>query len=662
VKRIRCFFAFVLLFAALVPASVEAAPAGQFRAYWVDAFGPGLFTPAEIDEVVADTKAANMNAIIAQVVRRADCLCNRSVAPRTEAPIAPLPFDPLQTLIDKAHAQGIEVHAWMIVTGFWKGGGPPIDPNHRFNLHGIAASGANSWVNLRSDGTDRLTDEFLLDVGHPDAAQYVLDVAMSILANYDVDGLNLDRIRNPDGNLATNLPSWGYNPTAVARFQAAKGRGDRPPPGDPEWTQWRRDQITGLVRKIYLQSYALKPHVRVSADTIVYGGGPQGTGGWEQTRTYREQLQDWRGWLAEGILDLNIIMNYKRDDFPNQAKWFAEWSHFTKDNQGRRAGAVGTALYLNDIPGSIRQVRGAVAPSAQGNTGAGWVGFSYRTPRVPASAGGKSGAESRAELTRALTQPSVHDLIAPAVFASAAPVPPMPWKVQPTTGHVSGTALDALGAPLVDRRVELADPASGAVLRAQTTDASGWFGFVDLEPRSYRVSSGETATTVSVLAGKLQTLLLFPRECRASYGPWNGSASSVPSGLPGFHAAWYGQSGHATVCPGGRVKATVAFANSGSRGWGAGTYLGTWDPDPGQDKATLLGGDGQRASPNTGWPSYNRTAAPTTSLVAPSQVGWFEFNLAAPTVPGTYRISVRPVIEGVTWMEDYGVFWQVTVK
>src|SRR5438309_6877428 len=84
--------------------------------------------------------------------------------------------------------------------------------------------------------------------------------------------------------------------------------------------------------------------------------------------------------------------------------------------------------------------------------------------------------------------------------------------------------------------------------------------------------------------------------CTSSVGPGIPPPASVPSGLPGFHAAWYGQSGYPTLCPGERSTATVAYYNSGTRGWVQGkmgevAYLGTWDPDPGQDRATPLGGD-----------------------------------------------------------------------
>jgi hypothetical protein len=158
----------------------------------------------------------------------------------------------------------------------------------------------------------------------------------------------------------------------------------------------------------------------------------------------------------------------------------------------------------------------------------------------------------------------------------------------------------------------------------------------------------------------------LPVPCTSSVGPGIPPPARVPSGIPGFHAAWYGQSGYPTLCPGERSTATVAFYNTGTRGWVAGkmgevAYLGTWDPDPGQDRATSLGGDGTHGSPATGWPRYNRVAAQPAAWVGPNQIAWFQFTVIAPQIPGTYRLSIRPLIEGAQWLEDYGVFWYISV-
>jgi uncharacterized lipoprotein YddW (UPF0748 family) len=669
---------------------ISTPPGGQFRAYWVDAFGEDLFDAPRIDAIVAATKAANLNAIVAQVVRRGDCFCNRASVPRTDqAGLAPAPFDPLQTLIDKAHAQGIEVHAWVIATAFWRTGSAPTSPLHAFNLHGPSATGNANWVMSRDDGVTQAAGDWLADPGHPDAAKWIVDTATSIVASYAVDGINLDRIRYPDGNSQVGVPTWGYNPVAVARFQQATGRTDRPAPADPQWRQWRRDQITNIVRKIYIESYAIRPGVRVSADTITYGNGPQTLGGWQNTRAYAEQLQDWDGWMREGILDLNIPMNYKRDQTTpsDQRRMYQEWSDFAKDQQYGRQSVVGSAPYLNDIAATVRQVRTAIAPSTAGNFGAGWVGYSYRTPDSLTDAGTRAGAASRAELERALTQASSYDPLTPPIFASATNVPPMTWKTRATTGHLRGTARLADGTVLAQTQVLLFSAASGAIVRSIKTDGGGWFAFVDLPPGSYRVdAAGGTLGSADVVAGRLTTLgeaapgpIPTPTAtptpsptppagaCTGSVGPGIPPPASLPSGVRGFHASWYGQSGYPTLCPGTTSTAVVAYINSGSFGWVAGrmgevAYLGTWSPEPGQDRPTPLGGDGQLGSPATGWPRYNRIAAQPAQYVGPGQVAWFQFTIQAPATPGVYRLYLRPLIEGAQWMEDFGVFWVVTVK
>jgi hypothetical protein len=154
--------------------------------------------------------------------------------------------------------------------------------------------------------------------------------------------------------------------------------------------------------------------------------------------------------------------------------------------------------------------------------------------------------------------------------------------------------------------------------------------------------------------------------CTPDIGPGIAPPSATPTKLPGFHAAWYGQSCYMRLCPGGTAQATLAYYNSGSRGWvsgkmGEAAYLGTWQSEPGQDQPSILGGDGQLGSPATGWPRFNRIAQQPASYVGPGQVAWFQFGLQAPSLPGTYRLYVRPLIEGAQWLEDIGVFWQVLV-
>jgi hypothetical protein len=175
-------------------------------------------------------------------------------------------------------------------------------------------------------------------------------------------------------------------------------------------------------------------------------------------------------------------------------------------------------------------------------------------------------------------------------------------------------------------------------------------------------SSGSTAIAKDGAATPKQ----LTATCTSTVGPGIPPPANVPSGIPGFHAAWYGQSGYMTLCPGETSTATVAIYNSGSRGWvrsGAAqvAYLGTWNPSPGQDQPSSFGGEGQFGSPRTGWPRYNRVAVQPAEYVGPGQVAWFQFLVKAPTAPGSYGFYIRPLIEGAQWMEDFGIFWQITV-
>src|SRR5688500_2126857 len=109
------------------------------------------------------------------------------------------------------------------------------------------------------------------------------------------------------------------------------------------------------------------------------------------------------------------------------------------------------------------------------------------------------------------------------------------------------------------------------------------------------------ASVLLTLATPTGPLTAAAAECTPRVGPGIPPPTSVPSGIPGFHAAWYGQSGYPTLCPGQTARAVVAYYNSGSVGWQiapqSAAYLGTWNPTPGQDQTSILGGNSTHGSP-----------------------------------------------------------------
>ena len=130
----------------------------------------------------------------------------------------------------------------------------------------------------------------------------------------------------------------------------------------------------------------------------------------------------------------------------------------------------------------------------------------------------------------------------------------------------------------------------------------------------------------------------------------------APATATGFHSRWAGQSQSPTLAPGQTATLVVGLENSGSRGW----YVGRVGQQANLGTSGPL--DVDRSDLAYGWVSGNRLATTTTSYVGPGQVGWFEFEVRAPSAPGTYRLNVRGVIDGVTWLEDQGIHFLITVR
>ncbi|MEO8580881.1 MAG: hypothetical protein ABI469_11575, partial [Gemmatimonadales bacterium] len=61
------------------------------------------------------------------------------------------------------------------------------------------------------------------------------------------------------------------------------------------------------------------------------------------------------------------------------------------------------------------------------------------------------------------------------------------------------------------------------------------------------------------------------------------------------------------------------------------------------------------------WPTPNRLAVQTEDVVEVGQVATFSFGLRG-SVTGRHHIRVRPVIDGVAWMDDEGAYFDIVVS
>jgi uncharacterized lipoprotein YddW (UPF0748 family) len=457
----------------------------QLRGLWVDAFGAGFKTQKEVDELVAYASRMKLNALFVQVGRRMDCFCNRSSVPRSLDPKLAKGFDPLEAIIQKAKPLGIQVHAWIITTAAFNTAEPYFGSDHVMARFGRTSP--NTWLTLNTAGASRAGRDEILDMGNPEAAEYVAKFYVSVLENYDIDGIQFDRVRYPDSGDSQYRPVWGYNPTALARFRLETGRLDTPSPTDSQWGQWRREQISNLVRRIYLEAKLRKPKLWVSAATITYRAAPRTLEEFRTTRTYNEVLQDWVGWTQAGILDLNIPMNYKREYDPTQKLEFDGWNAFAASTRETALVATGAGIFVNSLSDSSKQYSRALATKGI----SGWVGYSYRTADLDVLNAKKTESKGKQDFAAAFAKPF-----------SSRPIwgTPDPKNLSGILGRV---VKNGVGVAAAELEVQSSDGSSVLLF----SDANGYFGSPKLPVGQVTVHLLRRTTNSVVVSSSLDVLV-----------------------------------------------------------------------------------------------------------------------------------------------------------
>ena len=467
------------LSAALIAAALycsSSANAAEYRAFWVDGWGAGFRSPSQVETLlgrVGDPNAkgtirdANCNMVIVQVRRRYDVAYPSGMGEPYMSGLSPANFNALQAMIAAAHdttggKKRVEVHCWLVT--FATAGGA-VYSQHIGTPTGSLTNFDNYWPTRDNVGNE--TDDKAFDPGHPLVLQYLVNVCMDLVNNFDIDGIHYDYIRFTANN-------QGYNPTSLARYNARYGLTGQPVASSEQFKQWRRDQVSALVRQVYARIQKSKPLVKQSGSFVTWNPSPTAStrAGFQATRPYYDVYSDWDSWMQEGIMDIAVPMTYYNwASLPND---YTRWMNFEKDRHGRRHMIIGPGTYLNSLTDAIKELVMTRDPSPAGKYAPGFSGYSYRVPY----AGGTWTGFSPSLISQ--------------VTSNWADLPEMPWKVAPTNGHIMGTVtLGGNGAWADHAIVNLTGPAN----RSQFVDGTGFFAFVDLPPGSYTLTATKAGYT-----------------------------------------------------------------------------------------------------------------------------------------------------------------------
>jgi len=275
----------------------------EARALWVTRWD--YTTIADVQGLMERAASAGFNMVLFQVRGAGDAFYTPGLEPwaarLSGGTLGEDPgWDPLRVAIDAAHAQGLELHAYLNVYPVWLGEtAPPKDtePQHLF----WTLSHRHSWDDWRStniSGTPMLLSDSSYVWATPaltDVVERVVSVAADITARYDVDGVHLDLVRYPGRD-------YSHDPFSNAGYGAARAEDETLTRAD-----WQRQQVTELVERVYAEAVVRRPGVRLSAAVWpIY----KDLWGWGYPAGYDAFYQDSQGWMGSGTIDAIMPMMY----------------------------------------------------------------------------------------------------------------------------------------------------------------------------------------------------------------------------------------------------------------------------------------------------------------------------------------------------------------
>jgi uncharacterized lipoprotein YddW (UPF0748 family) len=283
-----------------------------------------LENPERLEPLLEDARALGATDLFVQVYRAGRAWFDSSLAdPAPYRATWRLPeeaaSDAFSVLIERGHDQGLRIHAWVNVLSLASNADAPILRDLGPAIAAVDQKGRSilDYPAFEVPEPDRRyyrmgTPALWLDPAAAGVADRLAATFAELVERYPaLDGLHLDYIRYPDAlpfSPATRFGvglSFGFGQESRSRFEAETAlrapfgasiaNGDR-------WDDWRRSQLTQLVRRVAETARSRRPDVTVSAAVLA-----------DVERAYRVDFQDWIGWLDEGLLDFAVPMLYTRD-------------------------------------------------------------------------------------------------------------------------------------------------------------------------------------------------------------------------------------------------------------------------------------------------------------------------------------------------------------
>lgn len=210
-------------------------------------------------------------------------------------------WNPLLAAVQEAHKRGMELHAWFWTFSVGNTFHNPIITQEPDYPGPVLSSHDFAWALASQSGafTPPKQHEFWLDPSAPQTRQFIKNLVLEVVKNYDVDGIQLDYIRYPFNGKGGEM---GYDFAGRLNFERETRLSlDRMDDKTRKaWINWKAKQVSTLVQEVSTMVRNTKPQLRISA--AVYA----------MPREQRMNLiqQDWETWVSNGWVDTINPMTY----------------------------------------------------------------------------------------------------------------------------------------------------------------------------------------------------------------------------------------------------------------------------------------------------------------------------------------------------------------
>lgn len=268
----------------------------------------------EAIKILDNVHSMGLNAVFLQVRPSADAFYPSTIFPWSEYltgrnGLAPENnFDPLEFWVEEAHKRGIELHAWI-------------------NPYRITKDGDKEYAELSKDSPAKRYPEYVVrhsdgnyyfNPGIPEVRKLVVDGALEIVRNYDVDGIHMDDYFYPGTNFDDSITYQKYD----AGFSLE---------------DWRRNNVDLLIQELNTElhkvdndiSFGISPFgIWANAKNNPLGSNTNGT------ESYYSHYADTRKWALNEWIDyiapqIYWEVGHKSADYKALFDW---WTKILKDS------------------------------------------------------------------------------------------------------------------------------------------------------------------------------------------------------------------------------------------------------------------------------------------------------------------------------------------